>query len=122
MGDAYVVLAEKLGYAGSERLRKVLKRLMDEEEAEIVASLPSPLSELAYKLNKKEETIHKKLDGLFKKGVVFMTSKGYQFARSMDQFHDATCCDVRSDEIWGSELLDAWEEFCRVDWFPDRTS
>ena len=120
MKKAYEVLGAKLGYPQSQRFLKVLKRLMDEEEAEIVASLPCTSSELAEKLNKKEEVINKKLSELFKKGLLFMTSKGYQFARSMDQFHDATCCDVRSDEIWGSELLDAWEEFCRAEWFPDR--
>jgi len=31
MGDAYAVLAGKLGYAESERLRKVLRRLMNKE-------------------------------------------------------------------------------------------
>ena len=120
MKNAYEVLAGNLGYPQSKRFVKVLKRLMDEEEAEIVVSLPSPLSELASQLNKKEEMIHKKLDGLFKKGLVFMTSKGYQFARSIIQLHDATGCDVRSDEIWGDELLDLWKEFSLAEWYPDR--
>jgi len=76
MTDAYTALAEKFGYAGSERLQKILKRLMDEEEAEIVASLPCPVTELAQKLGKEEGEITKKLGGLFGKGVIFMTSKG----------------------------------------------
>jgi len=68
MGDAYVVLAEKLGYAGSERLRKVLKRLMDKEEAEVVASLPCSVAELAQKLGKKEEKVNNILKGFLGKG------------------------------------------------------
>jgi Pyruvate/2-oxoacid:ferredoxin oxidoreductase delta subunit len=119
MGDAYVVLAEKLGYAGSERLRKVLKRLMDEEEAEIVASLPCPVAELAQKLGKKEEDVNETLKGLFEKGVVFMTSKGYRFARDIFQLHDGTATDVRLDGVWGRELLDLWEDFCQAEWYAD---
>lgn len=117
MADAYAILTEKLGHAGSERLTRVLKRLMDEEEAEIVASLPCPVDELARKLGKGEEEVKKKLDGLFGKGVVFMTSRGYQFARNIMQLHDATGADVRLDEVWGRELLDLWEDFCQEEWY-----
>jgi Pyruvate/2-oxoacid:ferredoxin oxidoreductase delta subunit/DNA-binding Lrp family transcriptional regulator len=119
MADAYVVLAEKLGYAGSERLRKLLNRLMDKEEAEIVASLPCSVAELAQKLGKKEEKVNELLKGLFEKGVIFMTSRGYQFARDIFQLHDATACDVRSDKVWGCELLDLWEDFCQAEWYAD---
>lgn len=119
MRDAYVVLAEKLGYAGSERLRKLLKRLMDKEEAEIAASLPCPVAELAQKLGKLEEQVNEILKGLFEKGLIFVTSKGYQFARDMFQLHDATACDVRSDKVWGRELLDLWEDFCQSEWYAD---
>jgi len=94
MADAYVVLAGKLGYPESDRLRKLLKRLMDKEEAEIVASLPCPVAELTQKLGKKEEKVNQMLKQLFQKGVIFMTSKGYQFARDIFQLHDATACDV----------------------------
>jgi len=119
MQDVYVVLAEKLGYGGSERLAKVLKRLMDREEAEIVASLPCPVAELARKVGKEEGKVNDMLSGLFRKGVVFMTSKGYRFARDIFQLHDATATDVRSDEVWGRELLDLWEDFCQSEWYAD---
>jgi Pyruvate/2-oxoacid:ferredoxin oxidoreductase delta subunit len=119
MADAYVVLAGKLGYAESERLRKLLKRLMDKEEAEIVTSLPCSVAELAQKLGKKEERVNEILKGLFEKGVIFMTSKGYQFARDIFQLHDATACDVRSDKVWGRGLLDLWEDFCQAEWYSD---
>jgi Pyruvate/2-oxoacid:ferredoxin oxidoreductase delta subunit len=119
MGDAYVVLAEKLGYAGSERLGKVLKRLMDREEAEIVASLPCSVADLAQKLGKKEEEVNEMLNVLFEKGVVFMTSKGYRFARDIFQLHDGTATDVRLDGVWGRELLDLWEDFCQAEWYAD---
>ena len=119
MTDAYVVLAGKLGYPESERLGRLLRRLMDKEEAEIVASLPCTVAELAQKLGKQEEQVNQILKGLFEKGVIFMTSKGYQFARDIFQLHDATACDVRSDKVWGRELLDLWEDFCQSEWYAD---
>jgi H+/Na+-translocating ferredoxin:NAD+ oxidoreductase subunit B len=119
MGDAYVILAEKLGYAGSERLRKVLKRLMDKEEAELVASLPCSVTELAQKLGKREEKVNEMLTVLFEKGVIFMTSKGYRFARDIFQLHDGTATDVRLDGVWGRELLDLWEDFLQAEWYSD---
>jgi ferredoxin len=119
MADAYTVLAGKLGYAESDRFRRLLQRLMDKEEAEVVASLPCSAGELAQKLGKKEEKTNEKLKGLFEKGVIFMTSKGYQFARDVFQLHDATACDVRSDNVWRRELLDLWEDFCQAEWYAD---
>jgi len=119
MTDAYVTLADKLGYADSERLKKLLIRLMDKEEAEIAASLPCSVAELAQKLSRKEDQVKGILEGLFKRGVVFMTSKGYQFARDIFQLHDATACDVRLDRVWGRELLDLWEDFLQTEWYAD---
>lgn len=119
MGDAYVVLAEKLGYAGSERLRKVLRRLMDKEEAELVACLPCSVAELAQKLDKREEKVNEMLEALFEKGIIFMTSKGYRFARDIFQLHDGTATDVRLDGVWGRELLDLWEDFLQAEWYAD---
>jgi ferredoxin len=119
MEDVYLVLAERLGYAGSERFKKVLRRLMDEEEAEIAASLPCPTAELAQKVGKEEEKVNDMLSRLFGKGVVFMTSKGYRFARDIFQLHDATATDVRLDDVWGRELLDLWEDFLESEWHSD---
>jgi predicted transcriptional regulator len=72
---------------------------MDREEAEIAVSLPCAVAELAQKLGKQEEQVNQILEVLFEKGVIFMTSKGYQFARDIFQLHDATACDVRSDNV-----------------------
>ena len=119
MSDAYVGLAQKLGYAESERFRKLLGRLMDKEEVEVAASLPCSVADLAEQLGKKEEQVNKLLKGLFDKGVIFMTSKGYQFARDIFQLHDATACDVRLDKVWGRELLDLWEDFLQTEWYAD---
>ena len=52
MEEAYTILAGKLGFQESERLKRTLQRLMDQEEAQLVASLPAPLGELSEKLGK----------------------------------------------------------------------
>jgi len=119
MADPYVVLAGKLGYPESERLGRLLRRLMDKEEAEIAASLPCAVAELAQKLGKQEDQVNEALKGLFEKGVIFMTSKGYQFARDIFQLHDATACDVRLDKVWGRDFLDLWEDFFQAEWYAD---
>jgi formate hydrogenlyase subunit 6/NADH:ubiquinone oxidoreductase subunit I len=119
MAETYAVLAGKLGYPESDRLKKLLRKLMDREEAEIVASLPCSVAEIGQKLGKKETQVNEILKGLFEKGVIFMTSKGYRFARDIFQLHDATACDVRSDKVWGRELLDLWEDFCQTEWYAD---
>ena len=119
MTDAYIVLADRLGYPRSERLGKLLRRLMDKEEAELAASLPCFVPELAQKLGKTEQEVDRMLNSLFGKGVVFLTSKGYQFARDIFQLHDATGTDTRLDKVWGRELLDLWEDFCQSEWYPD---
>jgi Pyruvate/2-oxoacid:ferredoxin oxidoreductase delta subunit len=119
MKEAYAVLTERLGYPGSQRLEKTLRRLMDEEEAEIAVSLPCPVAELAQRLGKSEAEMEKRIGGLFGKGVIFMTSKGYRFARDILQLHDATASDARLDYIWGRELLDLWEDFCQVEFYPN---
>jgi ferredoxin len=119
MAEAYVVLAGKLGYPESERVRKLLRMLMNREEAELVASLPCSVGDLAQKLGEKEDKVNDMLRKLFEKGIIFMTSKGYQFARDVFQLHDATACDVRLDKVWGRELLDLWEDFLQAEWYSD---
>lgn len=120
MEDAYTTLAGKLGYGRSERLKRILRKLMSEEEASLAASLPATLQELSSRLGKPSDEIDRQLGALFTRGVVFMTSKGYQFARDMTQLHDATADDTRLDVIYGNELLDLWREFRQEEWFSDR--
>jgi hypothetical protein len=98
MTDAYVVLAGKLGYPESESLCRLLRTLMDKEEAEMAACLPCPVAELAQKPGKQEDQVTG-----FEKGVIFITLKGHQFARDIFQLHDARARDVRSVKVWGRE-------------------
>jgi hypothetical protein len=57
MTDAYVILAGKLGYSESDSLGRLLRTLMDEEEAEMAVCLPGPVAELAQKLGKQKDQV-----------------------------------------------------------------
>ena len=119
MSDSYTEFAAKYGYQASERFKKILKVLMTEEQAAVANLLPAPAEDIAKKLNIKPEAIETHLNDLFQKGVIFESSKGYRAARDIFQLHDATGSDMRSDELWGRDLLDAWWDFSDKELFQD---
>ncbi|MCX6002553.1 MAG: 4Fe-4S ferredoxin, partial [Chloroflexi bacterium] len=119
MSDPYTDFATRYGYQASERFKKILKVLMTEEQATIANLLPASVEDIAQKLNKKPDAIEVNLKDLFQKGVIFESSKGYKPARDIFQLHDATGSDMRSDDLWGRDLLDAWWDFSENELFKD---
>jgi Pyruvate/2-oxoacid:ferredoxin oxidoreductase delta subunit len=119
MSDQYSEFAKRYGYQDSARFKKVLKVLMNEEQVAVANMLPLSVAELAQKLSLKEDTVNRILADLFNKGVIFESSKGYKAARDIFQLHDATGSDMRSDDIWGRDLLDAWWDFSENELFKD---
>lgn len=119
MSAEYTALATRYGYGQSDRFKKILHILMNEDQVKIVNMLPATTEELAQKLGKPVNIINEMLTDLFKKGVIFESSKGYRPARDIFQLHDATGSDMRSDEIWGRALLDAWWNFSEEELFKD---
>jgi Pyruvate/2-oxoacid:ferredoxin oxidoreductase delta subunit len=92
---------------------------MTEAEAELVLALPLAPEELAIKLNHPLDVINHLLEGLFRRGIIFETRRGYQLARTLIQLHDATSSDARSDAVYGRELLDLWGDFDEGQWYGD---
>ena len=119
MSDPYSEFAGKYAYQESERFKKVLKVLMSEDDVKIANMLPVTAEEIAGKTGKPVESVMAILAGLFKKGVIFETSKGYRPARDIFQLHDATGSDRRSDDMWGRDLLDAWWDFSENELYKD---
>lgn len=119
MSDPYAEFATRYNYQASERFKKILKVLMTEEQATIANLLPASPEEIAQKLNKKPAAVEAHLQELFQKGVIFESSKGYRPAREIFQLHDATGSDMRSDGLWGRDLLDAWWDFSENELFKD---
>jgi len=119
MSDPYSDFAAKYAYQGSERFKKVLKILMNDDEIAVASMLPAQAEDIAGKTGKTVESIKDILAGLFKKGVIFESSKGYRPARDIFQLHDATGSDMRSDALWGRDLLDAWWDFSENELYKD---
>jgi ferredoxin len=103
---------QRLGFPDSERLKKILEYLMDEEEARVAAALPGSVDEVAEKLDVDRERVKEILEGLFFKGVVFpkdfQKRDYYRFARDLIQFHDAT---LASQHMRDPEFAKLWKEF-----------
>ncbi|MDI3497332.1 hypothetical protein [Archaeoglobus sp.] len=68
---SYEILMARLGFPDSERLRRILEYLMNEEEAKVAAALPGTAEEIAEKLGMDAERVKEILENLFFKGVVF---------------------------------------------------
>lgn len=122
--DDYAVLAEKLAYAGSERLITILKTLMTPDQAKMAAALPGTAAEVAEMTGFEAAEIQKNLDELFLNGVVFargdfITREYFRFARSIGQLHDATLATQKVDVVKDRPFLELWQEFCLNEWYPD---
>jgi Na+-translocating ferredoxin:NAD+ oxidoreductase subunit B len=126
--DAYDVLAEQHGCAGSERYRRILEFLMTPRQARLCAQLPMSLQDLVQREDLPIETVRADLDELFFKGVVFARDfynrETYRFARNVMQLHDA------SESLWGldslysnqqrQQLWQLWWDFVTNEWDPKR--
>ena len=57
MSEVYSQVAARYGYQSSERLIKVLRRLMSEDDAALTLGLPAQTGDLAVKTGRPEEEI-----------------------------------------------------------------
>ncbi|MEM0088695.1 MAG: 4Fe-4S dicluster domain-containing protein [Archaeoglobaceae archaeon] len=109
---SYEILMQKLGFPNSERLRKILQHLMDEESAKVAATLPGSVDEVAEKLGMDKEKVRRILEELFAKGVVFpkdfKNREFFRFARDIIQLHDAT---LASQHMKDADYAKLWKEF-----------
>ncbi len=121
--EDYAVLAEGLGFAGSERLVKILKALMTPDQAKMVVALPGTASEVAEATGFAPAEIQKSLDDLFFQGVVFcrgdfVTREYFRFARSFGQLHDSTLATCKLDVVKDAKFCNLWHDFCLNEWYP----
>lgn len=113
--DVYAELNARLKYLPSEYLRRILRKLVTLEEAQLLLDLPARPAELAERSGLDEEPAQRKLQDFMERGLVIRTSKGlYCFHRDMTQLHDA---NLSSAEKWvDTELLDLWRDFRDAEW------
>lgn len=112
--DVYTELVARLKYPQSERLRRILQKLVTPEEGQLLLQLPLEPAELAQKMGLDEEAVQRKLQEFMERGLAIPTSKGVCFAHDMTQLHDST---LSSAEKWiDTELLDMWRDFRDAEW------
>lgn len=112
--DVYAELMEKLHSSKSEYLRRILQKLVNPEEGQLLLDLPAEPAELARKWGLDEDTVNSKLQEFQERGLAVKTRKGVQFDRDVVQLHDST---LSSSEKWvDTELLDLWKEFHECEW------
>lgn len=114
--DSYAVLAERLGFPGSQRLRSILEYLMTPDTARIVEALPGTVAEVAEKTGVEASDVRQVLDSLFFKGVVFPRGdynqrEYFRFARSTTQLHDASQSRPGIDTVKDRKLFALWHDF-----------
>jgi NAD-dependent dihydropyrimidine dehydrogenase PreA subunit len=108
----YEKLMQNLGFPGSNRLRKILEYLMDDEEVLVAENLPGSVTEVSERTRIPEERVKEILERLFRKGVVFPKDfekrDYYRLARDIIQLHDAT---LATHEMEDEEYAKLWKEF-----------
>jgi Pyruvate/2-oxoacid:ferredoxin oxidoreductase delta subunit len=113
--DVWAELNTRLKYPPSEYLRRILRKLVTLEEAQLLLQLPAQPAELARESGLDEEAAQRKLQEFMERGVVIRTSKGlFCFAHDMTQLHDS---NLSSASKWvDTELLDLWRDFRDAEW------
>ena len=112
----YEKLAESIDEGDSPLMPKIFEMLADENEAEVVLAAfpPASAGELAEKTGLPADDVEKMIDPMFKKGLMFKSSKTdaegkprYYRVRALLQFHDASVLAPNVD----AEFMDLWREY-----------
>ncbi|MEE8400220.1 MAG: 4Fe-4S binding protein [Desulfobacterales bacterium] len=114
--SVYQQLAASIGGEDSPTLPKIFEMLLNENEATVLfaAYPPASAGELAEKTGLPADDVGKMMDPLFKKGVLFKSSKTdaegmprYYRVRALLQFHDASVLAPDLEEAF----FDLWREY-----------
>ncbi len=96
---------------------KILQNMINDEQADLLVTLPGTAAQLADKTGRSEEDIEKDLKDLFIKGLSFKKVKDgqpilWRAPAHLAQFHDATI--VWTDAT--QEFFDLWEAYMEKEW------
>jgi|TARA_B100000315_G_scaffold260890_1_gene326904 Pyruvate/2-oxoacid:ferredoxin oxidoreductase delta subunit len=112
----YTQLAEAIGAGDSPRVPRLFQMIANEDEAKVIlaASPPASAVELADKAGLGADDVGEMVDPLFKKGLLFKSSKPdanggtrYYRVRALLQFHDSSVLAPDVDQ----DFLELWREY-----------
>ena len=104
-------------HPNSEYIPKILKSMINEDQANLLVSMPGTAEDLASKTGRPEEDIEKDLKDMFRKGLAFKKVKEGQPTywrppMHLAQFHDATIVWPEATE----DFLNMWEAYMEKEW------
>ncbi|MFC1848255.1 ATP-binding protein [Chloroflexota bacterium] len=124
--EKYRVLAARHGYGDSVRYQRILEHIMTPEEAYLTALLPMKYEQLAKELGTDVDSVRAKLEGLYRKGVIFARSpdnlEEASYALAVVQLHDITMCSFDVDIKQDRKLFELWDDFCVNEWDRDQVA
>jgi NAD-dependent dihydropyrimidine dehydrogenase PreA subunit len=119
VNPGYRAIAQHFGYPDSETFCRILENVFSPEEALMVAELPSPLEEIATKLNMETEAVEASLRDLTQKGALVRGSKGYRLSWMVVEFRDLVIQTRSLRPPLLDELSDLWAQFAHERWYRD---
>jgi NAD-dependent dihydropyrimidine dehydrogenase PreA subunit len=114
--SAFDELSARLGAPGSKRFARILKAMMNKEEAEILLQVPAPLSlkELAKKLKTDEKSLKVKLDDMEKRQVIRKFKDDYVAPNNIVAFHHGAIGWIHED--LKAKVYPLWDDFFFAEW------
>ena len=114
--SSYQLFAERMLQKDSKLIPEILRCMINDNQADLLVSLPGTSDEMAVKLNRPVEEIDSALKEMFRKGLVFKKEKGgktqWRPPAHLAQFHDGTI-------LWPEappEFYDLWREYMDREW------
>ncbi len=114
--NPYEKLSIRIMTQGSKLIPELFRMVADEEAARLMLATPGTVEELAEKLCQSQEAVEETLNDLFRKGVVFKSSKKsgtkYSMCRHLVQFHDASILWPEAPQAF----LALWKRYMTEEW------
>jgi len=124
MGEAtpYQQFAEKMMHKDSKWIPEILSSMINDEQAELLLSLPGTADEMAQKTGRDEQAVEADLQDMFHKGLTFKKTKEgvttWRPPAHLAQFHDATIVWPEADEgfyeLWRKYMEEEWPQLAQL--------
>ncbi len=114
--DPFQIFSERILHPDSKYIPEILKSIINDEQAELLVTLPGTAEEMAGKLNRETEQIASDLNDMYRKGLTFKKIKDnittWRAANSIIQFHDASLTWPEAPD----KFIKLWENYMEIEW------
>ena len=114
--NAYTKFAEMMLHKDSEFIPKILKSIINDDQAELLVSLPGTAAQMAEKTGRDEAAVAEDLNTMFRMGLTFKKEKGgdttWRAPAHLIQFHDATLVWPEAPD----DFIELWKAYMEKEW------